>query len=194
VVHRKRSAPADQPKREVAFIPRNKPKYTEEEVAAALKECGGFVYATAYYLDINPSTMITYMKRWPNLRKVKKNCKNLMLDRVENSLWIKAMKGDVRACKLILFKEGEKRGWKAQTKNYNVEHKVTTVEPPVLSDEDRNKILDAVKARWLEQQKRVDDTLHALESGLKELPAPADIVDAEIIHETKEVENEQRDG
>lgn len=152
-------------------VPKKPTRYTKEEVIAALKEKGGFIYATAAHLDLSPETMKNYMKRWPELRKVVKQCKRHALDRAERKLIDLIDRGDFRAIKYFLSCQGKKRGYgtqkvKIETNNVGLPIGVSE-EAPQLPDDLKREILNKVRAKC-GMPALAKST--PLEIGLKELP------------------------
>ncbi len=166
------------------FVPKKPTRYSEEEVGQALKECGGYMYSTAAYLDVNYNTVKSYLKRWPRLRRIKKECLGLMVDRVENALITQALKGNVRAMNRILSHYGKDRGWEPQYKTVNqIVTPPTPTDVPKLTEEVKQRLLDDARKRYADQQKKSAEGLKQLECGLK-----MDIPDAEVVDESNPTE------
>lgn len=164
---RKASTPKSKPKQKYDHLPKKKVYYTEEEVAKALRECRGKMYLAAAKLDIHPDTIRSYFRKWPGLRKVRKEAKEQVIDKIENKVIDEALKGSFKHAKYYLDHHAQHRGWGPLAKVNKEETNVTINAPPLVAEDLRRQLLD--KARADCGLPPLDRGV-PLEIGLKELP------------------------
>lgn len=103
-------------KREPKAAPRNLPpkkqeRFTEEEVAEALRTSRGFVSAAARKLACDPSTIRDYMERYPALRIVRHEAREEEKDVAELKLGQAIRNGEAWAICFYLKTQAKDRGY-----------------------------------------------------------------------------------
>lgn len=203
---RKKSTPPRDPsvpRRPNQYIPRKTLKCTFEQVKAALIEKAGFIYATADALDINVDTLYKYMKRWPELKRIIKKCKQIGVKRCEARLFDIALKGNeespntMRALSRILTAYNKRYGKHKEVHNIGSVN-INAVAAPIVTEEVKKKILEDARARMEETKKRLLEDkrelegLKKLENGLKELPTTNGVViDGEVVQDNTSGDNKK---
>ncbi len=162
----KAGTPGAKPKKKSNLPICKKVYFTEEEVAQALRENHGLRYLTAEKLDIHPTTLGNYFKRWPDLRKVVKECRRVDIDKVHQTLIQKAIKGDMRAIRYYLSHKAPEE-WGPLKKVIEQTTTVGVTGMPVIPEDAKRRILDEVRAKY---GLTPSDKNVPLEIGLKELP------------------------
>jgi hypothetical protein len=174
------------------------PRQTEctiGEVAEAIRANGGCLTYAARDLGVTYQTTRNYMKRWPELRKVRREARCARLDNAERMVDQAILHGDPKAAMALLDRLGKKRGYgqqKAVEHTGNVGNKVQVAGKVSLRElnlpaELLQAILEHVRRRKAEQQARqqpapppstpaaapapVDEPAPALPCALSELPA-----------------------
>jgi hypothetical protein len=89
----------------------SKLRRTKAQVAKALTDCKGGVYAAARQLKVTPRTLYNYLDRWPELRDIIANERGLMLDHAEQKLVEAMQAGEAWAICMILKTLGKDRGY-----------------------------------------------------------------------------------
>ena len=115
-------------------------KCTEVQVESALRKNKGQIYLTAQKMGISYSTLRTYMSRWPNLRKVVKEAKGLLIDKVEGKAELvvsrigtwKERSGDQGMVKFILATKGKDRGY---SERREIRHGGDAKAPPIKTEQ-----------------------------------------------------------
>jgi predicted transcriptional regulator len=91
--------------------PRIKPRFTKKQVAEALRKSGGFVSYTAERLGVTEVTVRRYLRRWPELKEVREEIKQGMVDMAEHSLLKQVKDGNTVATIFLLKCLGKERGY-----------------------------------------------------------------------------------
>lgn len=85
--------------------------YTDEEIAAAISDCGGYITGVAKLLDCRPTSLGAYIKTRPELRDLMLDQREEMLDQAEAAL-AKAVHGEKAwAIQFALSRLGKHRGY-----------------------------------------------------------------------------------
>ncbi len=106
---------------------------SEEVVAAALRECKGFIYITARRLKVSTRTIESYLNRWPGLREILEEEQGEFLDMGELGLYGAVQKGQPWAICFLLKTRGQKRGYIQKQQIFHGEVGATEVEEEVLA-------------------------------------------------------------
>lgn len=141
-------------------VPVKKYYYTYEQVKEALKKNLGMKYATAHDLDISPSTMALYFKRWPRLEKWAKAGKRRQQQIAERKLWELIMREDKDGNEIEVERHVQLKAvtfWLQHKGGYNTvkiirdeRNKDNAVPiPTALSAEERLKILENVRQKQI---------------------------------------------
>lgn len=86
-------------------------RFTEEQVAQALRGSKGFVNIAAQKLDTTSSTIRAYISRSPRLQEIQRDERGLLLDEAEAGLWKAIRAGDAWAITFALRTLGKDRGY-----------------------------------------------------------------------------------
>lgn len=101
----------------------SKPRYTCEQLIAALKKTKGMVYLAADELGCSHVTVYNYINRHPSVKAVFKHERGKMLDAAEMKLYTAILDGESWAIQFSLRLLGRDRGY-AQTQRQEITGKV----------------------------------------------------------------------
>ena len=103
----------------------NKPRYTAQQVIAALQQTRGMVYLAAKQLRCDPDTIQNYCKRYPTVAAAKEAARGELLDVAELKLWQAVNNGESWAIAFCLKTIGKTRGYvERQEFSGNLTHEV----------------------------------------------------------------------
>ena len=124
------------PQRASAAAPRRR-RCSDEVLAKALREAGGWISAAAKAVGMKPSAVSMRIARNPALKEVVDDVRETQLDMVENALMLNIQENrDQRAIEFYLKCRGRARGWIEQTQSE------VTVKPSVAQKFTRAELLD----------------------------------------------------
>jgi len=86
-------------------------RFTEEQVAQAVRDTRGIATAAASKLGCNPSTIYAYLKRYPDLDEVLSEARESALDFAESKLMDAIEDGNLTAIIFFLKTRGKSRGY-----------------------------------------------------------------------------------
>jgi hypothetical protein len=89
----------------------NKPRFTMDQVSAALVASKGLVFLAAKRLKCDPDTIYNYCKRYPTLASLRQALRGQMVDLAEQKLWESIQKGEPWGVTLCLKTLGKERGY-----------------------------------------------------------------------------------
>jgi hypothetical protein len=84
---------------------------SKAQVIRALKKHKGLVYLACQELKITKVTFYDYVRRWPSIREVQIEAKELRVDRAERKLDTLVNKGEFQAVRFTLATQGKERGY-----------------------------------------------------------------------------------
>lgn len=87
------------------------PSYTEDEVEAALRRYRGLISYAAEHLKVTCPTIYNYLKRYPRLQEVLKECRSKRIDVAESNLDKALDNGEQWATLFTLKMQGKDRGY-----------------------------------------------------------------------------------
>jgi hypothetical protein len=87
------------------------PRYTRQQIEAALIASRGTIYIAARSLGCSTNTIYAYMKRYPTLRDLVMHERGLMIDTAELALYHALERGEAWAVSLTLKTIGRSRGY-----------------------------------------------------------------------------------
>lgn len=111
-------------------------RVSDEVLAHALREAGGWISAAAKAVGMNPSAVSMRIARKPALKVVVDDARETQLNMVENALMDNIQNHDQRAIEFYLKCRGRDRGWIEQTQSE------VTVKPSVAQKFTRAELLD----------------------------------------------------
>ncbi len=103
----------------------NKPKFTADDMIAALTKTKGMVYLAADVLGCAPNTVYNYAKNYPTVQQAIDNQRGQFLDKTELALDKAVDRGDGWAIAFALKTLGKHRGY---VEKQLVEQKTTNIE------------------------------------------------------------------
>ena len=86
-------------------------EFTQAQVARALAAVGGFVTSAAKRLGCDPKTVYRYIERFPALKDVLAEAREVAIDHVESKLMGAIDDGNVTAMIFFLKTRGKSRGY-----------------------------------------------------------------------------------
>ena len=90
-------------------------KYSIEQVAKALWDCGGIVNQTCKKLRCEYGTVLEYLKKYPELQEVREQAGEARIDTAEAVLDKHVRANSLDATKFLLKTQGKKRGYSERT-------------------------------------------------------------------------------
>jgi hypothetical protein len=87
-------------------------KLSKKMVQTALEKARGNLSVAAKALDVSRQTIYTYMNRYPELKDIRDNAMEYVLDIAEDNLENFVLNGDQRATEFILRYRGKSRGYR----------------------------------------------------------------------------------
>jgi hypothetical protein len=88
-----------------------KPRYTAEQVIAALEQTKGMLFLASRVLGCSHDTVVNYIKRYPSVRQVSEQLRGELVDTAELKLWQSVQKGEQWGVTLVLKTLGKDRGY-----------------------------------------------------------------------------------
>jgi hypothetical protein len=88
-----------------------KPRYTVEQVVAALEACNGLLYMAAEKLGCSGQTVLNYMSRHPSIRQLVLERRGKRVDIGEAMLDRAVLAGEGWAIRFLLSTQGRDRGY-----------------------------------------------------------------------------------
>jgi hypothetical protein len=117
----------------------NSPKFSLDQVEAALRASAGIRSAAAMKLGCSTRTISNYLDRYPELREVEADILEQNLDLAETKLLTAIRDGDLRAVIFYLKTKGKVRGYSERTELTTSEGE--PIDVTKLSDEDLERIV-----------------------------------------------------
>lgn len=135
-------------------------RYSEEQVAEALRKSNGLMSHTAKRLKVSVVTMYNYVNLYPALIQIAKEATEANIDQAESSLQKQVRKGNMTAICFLLKTKGKGRGYvehdqgmSLQTFRRIVEQMGRTVLKYVKNEE----LLHAIEQEWAQIPMRAID-------------------------------------
>ena len=88
-----------------------KPRFTVQQMSAALADTKGMVYLAAKRLGCHVNTVLSYCERYPMVEAVKQAARGEMLDECELRLWKAVQRDEAWAISFALKTVGRSRGY-----------------------------------------------------------------------------------
>lgn len=88
-----------------------RPRFTTQQVIAALHSTRGMVYLAAKQLKCDPDTVMNYCRRHPSVEAAKSAARGELLDVAELKLWAAIQQGEAWAIAFALKTLGRSRGY-----------------------------------------------------------------------------------
>lgn len=120
-----------------------RPKFTVDQIIAALRAKRGMVYLAARALQCDAKTIYNAMRRHPEILAARDEQRGQMVDAAESSLHKLILEGNVSATIFFLKTQGRDRGYIEKTEQTGVNLNVTPRELAKLEDAE----LDALISR-----------------------------------------------
>ena len=103
------------------------PRFTSQQVIAALRACAGIRAAAAKALDCSPSTIAGYIEREPLVRAAMAELRETLVDKAESVVLRHLQKGSLTAAVFILKSLGKHRGWNERVEVEPIGHRPPTL-------------------------------------------------------------------
>ncbi len=86
-------------------------EYTDNEIAFAIIDCGGYMTAIAKTLGVNVKSLRGYIANRPQLRELLEDQREELLDNAERGLVKAVNAGNLTAIRFVLSRLGRSRGY-----------------------------------------------------------------------------------
>jgi hypothetical protein len=91
--------------------PRRRYRYRPAEVASAVRQCDGRLYAAADLLKCDRATVFRYVRLFPEVREAYEEARVVVIDRVDSKLIEAVDRGELPAVIFVLSHLGKDRGY-----------------------------------------------------------------------------------
>lgn len=84
---------------------------TDEQIANALRKCGGIIVAAATVVNLHRNTVASRIKKNDELQAIVNDSRETLIDHAEKQLFAKVKRGDIKAILFTLKTIGRHRGY-----------------------------------------------------------------------------------